>query len=288
MKINKKRLLLELIILIGLLIYGTKTIIIPNYYKMFGSSDKFINTTKYKSLVEFKIGETNFGIVIDNKKEVYHLLYFDKTSTCLYNQNIENNNIDIVSNQIIRILINNNLLKNDTKIILTKYEDDYFNDVKNSFTKYLEKYQLDNKIIEENNDLINKAKTISSEKIDSNSYALIVLDLYSKELVDQGKDTIITEELTETNSKTYINNIYKKIENYMESNNINDLEKNNDKLDITTIPGDKNGNYYPTNNSYYYIKSRKVYAYIEIKDLNNTYSYCYNGSIDDYIKGECQ
>ena len=44
MKINKKRILLELLILIGLLIYSFYTVVIPNYHKMFGSSDKFINT----------------------------------------------------------------------------------------------------------------------------------------------------------------------------------------------------------------------------------------------------
>ena len=86
MKINKYRILLEIVILIVLLIYSFSKVVVPNYHKIFGSSDKFINTSKYESMVEFKIGETNFGLVLNNKKEVYHILYFDKTSTCLYNQ----------------------------------------------------------------------------------------------------------------------------------------------------------------------------------------------------------
>ena len=289
MKINKPRVILEAIIVIGLLIYTFITISLPGYKEMFGSSDKFISTKKYVSLVEFKIGETNFGIVLNNKKEVYHLLYFDKTASCLYNQNIENNSIDVVSNQIIRKLIYNNYLKEDTEITITKYNDKYYNDVKNTFITYLNKYHLNNKIIEKEDNLINKAKSISDDNIDSEDYALMTLDLYSKNIIDEeASDKTIKEDFTEKEAKTYMNTIYIKIEKHMNDNNIKNLEKNNKEYDITKISGDNNKTIYPTENSYYYIKNSKVYAYIEIKGLNNTYSYCYNGSIDDYVRGECK
>ena len=289
MKLNKKRIILEVLILIGLLIYSFITVVIPNYPKMFGSSDKFINTNKYVSLVEFEIGEANFGIVLNKNKEVYHILYFDKQATCLYNQNIENNSIDIVSNQIIRRLINNNYLNTNTEIIITKYNNKYYKEVKETFISYLKKYKLNNNIIEKENNLIKKAKSISEDNIDSDSYALMTLDLYSKSKIDEElNDKKITEEITEQEAKKIMNRIYIKIEKYMNDNNIKDLDKYNKEYDITKISGDDNKLYYPTENSYYYIKNSKVYAYIEIKGLYNIYSYCYNGSIDEYMKGECK
>ena len=289
MRINKKRIILEIIILIGLLIYSFITVVIPNYPKMFGSSDKFINTNKYVSLVEFKIGETNFGIVLDKKKKVYHILYFNKQATCLYNQDIENNSIDIVSNQIIRRLINNNYLNTNTEIIITKYNNKYYKEVKETFISYLKKYKLNNNIIEKENNLINKAKSVSDDNLDSDSYALMTLDLYSKSMIDEElNNKKITEEITEQEAKKIMNRIYIKIEKYMNDNNIKNLDKYNEEYVITKISGDDEKLYYPTENSYYYIKNSKVYAYIEIKGLNNTYSYCYNGSIDEYMKGECK
>ena len=289
MRINKKRIILEIIILIGLLIYSFITVVIPNYPKMFGSSDKFINTNKYVSLVEFKIGETNFGIVLDKKKKVYHILYFNKQATCLYNQDIENNSIDIVSNQIIRRLINNNYLNTNTEIIITKYNNKYYKEVKETFISYLKKYKLNNNIIEKENNLINKAKSVSDDNLDSDSYALMTLDLYSKSMIDEElNNKKITEEITEQEAKKIMNRIYIKIEKYMNDNNIKNLDKYNEEYVITKISGDDEKLYYPTENSYYYIKNSKVYAYIEIKGLNNTYSYCYNGRIDEYMKGECK
>ena len=289
MKINKARIILELLILIGLLIYSVFTIMIPMYHRMFGSSDKLINTSKYESFVEFKVGETNFGIVLNKNKKVYHILYFDPSASCLYNQNIENNSIDAAINQIIRRLIANDYLKTDTIITITKYDDIYYNEVKETLINYLKKYSLYNQIIEKENNLINKANIFSNEKINSNSDALLLLDIYSKEIIDATENSKeIKNEITEHEAKMYANKVYIKIEKYMNKNNIKEIEKNNKEFDITTISGDENEIFYPTENSYYYIKNSKVYAYIEIKGLSNVYGYCYNGSIDDYMKGECK
>ena len=286
MKINKPKLLLEIIIFIGLLIYVVITIVIPRYNEIFGSSDKFINTRKYKSLVEFKVGETNFGIILDKDYTVYHILYFDNTSICLYNQDLENNNLDSTSNQIIRKLIENNYLKVDTPILITTYEDEYSKKAITVFKKYLNKYKLKNKISYTKNDLITKAKSVSQDSITSDSYALVILDLYSKDMINNNETKV--EDITEKQAKEYTNNVYKKIEIFMYDSNIKDLKDNNEELDITKIPGDESKIYFPTKNSYFYIKNSKVYAYIEINDLNNTYGYCYNGSIDDYQKGVCK
>jgi hypothetical protein len=54
------------------------------------------------------------------------------------------------------------------------------------------------------------------------------------------------------------------------------------------IPGDDEFKYYPSINSWYYVKDKKVYAYIEfvISD-NKVKGYCYNGSIDLVKEGVC-
>ena len=289
MKTNKIQLIIEIVFFIILMIYGTVTIFIPNYKKAFGSSDKFINTSKYKSMVEFKIDQTNFALILDKNYNVYQILYFDETSYCLYNQNIENNKIDIAINQIIRRLIKNNCLKSDSNIILTTYENNYSKKVIKTFKKYLNKYSINTDFTINNNSLIKKAKSLSEEDIDSDSYALFVLDLYSKDLIEIVKTTSKEiDNITEKQARIYANNVYKKIELFMDTNNIKNLEKNNKKLIISEIAADQDELYFPTNNSYFYIKNSKVYAYIEINDLSNTYSYCYNGSIDNYQKGECK
>ena len=93
--------------------------------------------------------------------------------------------------------------------------------------------------------------------------------------------------LSKTNSRTLSDNVYKKIENYIIDNNISNLDKDNDKLLITLIPADTSNKYYPTSNSWYYIKDKKVYAYIELNEAGNYYRYCYKGSIDDIKEGAC-
>ena len=55
-----------------------------------------------------------------------------------------------------------------------------------------------------------------------------------------------------------------------------------------TIPADEKANYYPNANSWYYIKEKKLYAYIEFGESNNKYGYCYKGSIDSIYEGECE
>ena len=289
-KKERLRFIIEILIVIGLIIYFTIKISIPGYKSTHGSSDNLLNTSRYKSLIEFKIGETNFGLIIDDKGKTYHLLFFDKTSLCLYNQNIENNDIEVVSNQIIRRLISNNYLKTTSNITITKYNDFYYDKTRNSFENYLNKYHINIAMKEEKNTIINKAKSLSKERITTNKEALNELDSYSRYIIDNNEIEKVEEKesLDDILAKTYINNIYKSIEKYKDSNDIKNQSKEESTLDMTKIPGDEKGNYYPTSYSYYYVENSKVYAYIEIKDKQNIYSYCYNGSIDKYEKGECK
>lgn len=288
---NRIKFIIEILLLIGLVIYFTITVSIPNYKNNHGSSENILNISKYKSLIELKVGETNFGIVLDNKGKVYHLLFFEKNSLSLYNKNIENNNLDVVFNIIIRRLILDDYLKSDTNITMIKYNDFYYDKAKTTLEEYLNKYHLNIVINEEINTIENKARSLSDEIISSKEDALNELDSYSIYIIDNNEieqEEKELEVLDEKHAKTYINNIYKSIEKHKNLNDIKNQSQKESNIDITKIPGDEKETYFPTSNSYFYIKNSKVYAFIEIKDKGNIYSYCYNGSIDEYEKGECK
>jgi hypothetical protein len=289
---NKVRLILEIaVVLIACIVYTIK-VTIPEIKASLGSSDKFINTSSYKNILEFNIdNKINFAVVINDNKEIYHLIFFDKSSIILYNQNIEGNSIDTSLESIIKTLIENNYLTSASIIKVTRYENTYYDTFKESLLNVLTKYQLNTNIIEAENTLSTRCSELNISGTTSEEL-LKELDLYSKELVSNDKNNInkkstTDETLSDTTAKTLTNNVYKKIEEYKDNNNIETLAKDNAELVINLIPADTSGKYYPTSNSWYYIKESKVYAYIELTDNNNTYSYCYNGSIDLIKKGEC-
>lgn len=288
---SKVRLILEIaVVLIACVVYAIK-VSLPELKASLGSSDTFINTSSYQNMLEFNIdNKINFAVVINDNKEIYHLIFFDKSSIILYNQNIEGNSIDTSLESIIKILIENNYLTSTSIIKVTRYENTYYDTFKESLLNVLTKYQLNTNIIEAENTLSIRCSELNLEGTTSESL-LRELDLYSKEFtrdinnVNKKSTTDVT--LSDTTAKTLTNNVYKKIEEYKDNNNIETLTKDNTELVINLIPADTSGKYYPTSNSWYYIKESKVYAYIELTDNNNTYSYCYNGSIDLIKKGEC-
>lgn len=292
---NKLLLIIEVFLIIGGLVFFTIKEAIPEYKSNYGSSDKFINTSNYKNLIEIKIdNKIDFGLIINEKHKINNILFFDKNSICLYNQNIENKELDKSLDQIITILIENDYLKTTSNINIIKYNKYYYNEFKNSFTSSSSKYKINPIVNESTKSLEDKARELG---ISSNSESEIIqnLDYYSKQLVRDIKNNISNKveneveiiTLDKSNSRTQCDNIYKKIENYINENNINDLSKDNDKLIITMISTDSSNRYYPTSNSWYYVKNKKVYAYIELSENGNYFQYCYNGSIDDIKEGTC-
>ena len=292
---NKLLLIIEIVLIVGGLLFFTFKEAIPEYKSNYGSSDKFINTSKYKNLIEINIDDkVDFGLVINEDNKIYDILFFDKTSICLYNQNIENKELDKSLDSIISILIENNYLKNNSNITITRYNDKYYKEFINKFSSSSSKYKLNNNVNELTNSLESKRNDLGlAGKTDTE--IIQNLDYYSKQLVSNVKNNISKNEestdtsvvLSSTNSRTLSDNVYKKIENYVIKNNINNLEKDNDKLIISMIPADSNNKYYPTSNSWYYVKNKKVYAFIELSENGNYYRYCYNGSIDDIKEGTC-
>ena len=292
--LNKKALfILELLLIVMGLLYFTIKDAIPAYKSNFGSSDKFINTSKYKNLIEVRIdNRINFGLIINDSNKIYGILFFDKNSICLYNQNVENKDLEKSLDKIITILIENNYLKANSIIDIIRYNDEDYKEFISEVTVLNSKYKINPIINELENSLEVKGRELGLSGSTDNEI-LQSLDFYSKQLVSNFKNNISNNKkdssliLTTLNSRTLSDNVYKKIENYILVNNLNDLDKGNNLLIITSIPADSSDTYYPTSNSWYYTKNKKTYAFIELCDGSNCYRYCYNGTIDAIKEGTC-
>ena len=276
-----------LFVVIGLIIL-TITTTVPDIKKQFGGSGKIINTKNYKNMVELNIDDKiDFIMVLDNDS-IYHIFFLDNNSLYLYDKDIENNKINKSINIIVKILIENNLLKKTSQITLTKYNNYKYNEIKKELLNNLKKYSINNNIIETNSSMakLKERYNLSSSK---ESQLLLELDLYSKNKVINNKekennDIIVKEDI---NPNKQANNVYKKIEKYIYENNISNLEKDKTILLIDQIPSDANGTIFPTKNSWYYVNDGKLYAYIELLINEKNYKYCYEGSIDIVKEGEC-
>ncbi len=271
---NKKlKTILEIVILIICTIYVFQRVEKPYIKNLFGSSDRFINYNNYSNMFEININqETSFILVLNKNYKINHIIFLSTNTKYLYNKNIENigNNKEII-NKIIEILITNNLLKTSSSITITRYGKTYYDKFKNYFTKSLENYNISTNINEKDNTIIGKANELNLE-YSTEEDALLKLDYYSKELMSKEKNNInesINNNLDDENAKSYSNNVYKKIEKYVYENKIKDLPKENSNLLITDIPADDNLQYYPDQNSWYYVSDEKLYAYIEFVSVKS-------------------
>lgn len=284
---DKKMYLLEVIAFIIIVIIYFFVGVLPDVKKSMGSSDHYINAKEYSNMIEFNIdNKINFAYVINKNNIVYHILFFNKESMCLYNNGIEGNSISETSNNTVKILIENNYLKSNSKISLTRYSNNNYEEIKKSIMNSFTKYGINTNIVELENTIENKGKDLGISNVNDKSMMLRFIDMYSKEFINSNSSN--KKEKVEINSSTakkYTDDVYRKIEKYIISNNIQTLDKNNTNLVITMIPIDDEGKYYPSNNSWYYVENSKIYAYIEV---GNNFGYCYNGSIENYNKGECK
>ena len=123
--------------------------------------------------------------------------------------------------------------------------------------------------------------------IDENNKIYPML-FFNKESACLANKNIVLSKEESDNTKVYSDNIYNKITNYINMNNISNLDINDTTLVISMISADEEFTHYPSINSWYYVKDKKVYAYIEfvISD-NKVKGYCYNGSIDLVKEGVC-
>ena len=97
---------LEIIIIIALFLGGLFFKVLPEYKKSLGSSDAYIDLSNYDDLVEIYIDNKPNFIIVTKKDSINGILFFDKESLCLYNQNIENSKIEdgitIIVEQLIK------------------------------------------------------------------------------------------------------------------------------------------------------------------------------------------
>lgn len=279
-----------LFIIIASIFYIVKEIV-PQYREEFGSSDVLIKTDYYKNMIEFNIDNTvNFAVILSEDKKIYHLMFFDKNALCLYNQNIENRSVDSALLEIVKLLIENDYLNSTSSIRITRYDKYYYEDFREILLLYLKRYNLNTNIREESSTLEARSRVLGLNGGDTDAVILRNMDYYSKEFsrtLNNVSNSSKKEEISEENGKTYTNNVYRKIENYVRENKIKVLDKNNTILVINLIPADADLGYYPSSNSWYYVSDGRVYAYIEIVEKDKKYGYCYKGSIDLNTKGEC-
>lgn len=284
---------LTIIVLIVIIIVGIFLKGIPELKESLGSSDKFITEKNYEDMVEFDINNNlNFAVVIQNNK-INHIFMFNEQSVILYNQDIENNSIKKSISMITNLLINSNNLTQSSQVTLTSYENKHYNEVKQSFINELKSNNFNNiNILEKQTTIEKKVERLEIEYSKKDDL-ISKLDIYSKNIISSAKTTENTYSTTESKSiskeqaKEYANNVYKKLENYVITNNIGEQDKNDTSLPINLIPASSDNTIYPNLDSWYYIKNKQVFAYIAIDTKDQTYSWCYNGGIDNYKEGEC-
>lgn len=289
--------LIEIIVIIIIVILSVCFKFYPEYKNNQGSSDSFLDIENYKDIVEVSINEgPNFALITNNNNEITSIFFFDNDALCLYNKNIEKKEIPIATKEIVKRLIQNNYLKQNDTITITKYKNTSYQDIKKNIQNELERLQINVTLLENENTLIQKGEKLELTGEDDKTI-LRQLNIYSKDIVRKNKNSINKkdkqtttskkENLTEKQAQEYIENVYKKIDKYIKENNIINQEINSNILPITLIPADQSGTLYPSEKSWYYIENGKIYAYININATTTSYSYCYQGSINIYKKGEC-
>ena len=281
--------LVEILFVVAAISYYTVKELIPDIKSKYGSSDKIVNPEKCKNIIEIKIDDNiDFMYLFDDEEKIYHIIFLSPSSLVLYNKNIENNTYEIVNKKSIKQLIKNNYLKYDSKISITRYNNNNYIKYKDSLLSILSYYNVNTNIEEYESNYIDMSRKLD---IDTSTKSKMIseLDYYSKELINNYSDISMKNiELNKETSKKFSNNVYKKIEKYVESRNVSNIAKNDTGLLISTIPSDEKANYYPNANSWYYVKEKRIYAYIEFNDKNNKFGYCYKGSVDSIYEGECE
>lgn len=288
---EKYKVTLQIILVFILIICALIFKVIPEYKDSQGSSDKFIDTDNYTDIVELKINnQPNFALVI-TQNTISNILFFDNESVCLYNKNIENSSIEEGTELIIETLIENDYLRQNDILTITKYKTQSYEFVKSSFIKSLSELNITVILQEEVQSISSKAKNLNITEEDELTQ-LKMIELYSKDIVrrynNNGAQQLIQQEvITEDTSRSYADTVYKKIEAYARQNNITNQERANPTIEITKIPANNQGTIFPDATSWYYIQDGQVYAYISIEQGNTNYNYCYQASIDVYKKGQC-
>lgn len=276
---SKKAIIFESIVIILAIIYYVIWIEIPDIKKSIGSSDYFINTSKYNSSLEIKIDHnTHFMYIFDKKNSVYYIFFLNKEALYLYNQNIEGLNYSDAFSKSIEIIKDKGLLNKKSIVEITNY-----NNVDVSIIS-----SFKSNLYEENTVTV-KESTIeefaSIRGVSGNSFSSILRNLGYESLNFARSNN---NSIKEINIRDYTDYTYKTIEDYVYSSKNYNISKDSSIYPIEKIEVNLNNSInYPTSNSWYYVNNKKISAYIEFDINNKKVGYCYSESIDNIKEGEC-
>lgn len=262
----------------------------PEYKKSVGSSDAYYNFEECDTIVEIEL-EYGPDIMLTTvtSEKINNIFFLNTESLIFYNKNIENATIEKGINKIIDILHSNDYLNEDQKIKIIKYQkSENYDIIKEKIVENVSTLSKSIEILEQEEDFNVRVKKLDiTEENELNQ--LKMLDAYSKSFIREYKNKSMIDKIGNTMSlsdaDTYADEVYNKLVEY--SKNVVNQEKNSPVFPIQLISVGKNDNIYVSSNSWYYIKNHQVYAFIEFSDNNYTYTYCYNGTIDQKEKGEC-
>ena len=282
--------IITIIVVLCLFGYTLVSELLPEIKKNLGSSDSLLLPSNYEDIIEFKINNNSNFAVVTKENKIIHLLFFSEDTICLYNKNIENKKISDALYQIITILLDENILTNNSEVLLTQYENISYKRVKELFIEILSSKSITINISEKKSLLKGKINDLGIKISESEKYLITELDMYSKEIIDKSKKEVnkpAEELVTKEQATEYANNVYQKLTNYVITNNIVEQKQESAALPIHLIPATPTGDIYPSINSWYYVTNKEVYAYIRFDITNSTYDFCYQGSTTAFKEGVC-
>ena len=283
--------LLEVLFVVGALGFYMVKELIPEYRDSHGSSDSFLNAKHYHNMVEWNVDDAvHFSTVFNSDQKIIHIFFFSKTSTCLYNQNIEGNALEDGIKKVVQILIQQDYLKDDSTVFLTRYGDSSYDSYLESVKKCFKEYDLSSFIMEKENTIAELSEELHLAPSTNDKNILRNIDFYSKEFVraykNEQRENESVEDFPESTARHYANTVYKMLEKKMVEENITNSVKA-DVLSSIKIDTEEEYLYYLTQNSWYYVLEGKIYAFIEFDDSYEIVSFCYLGSIDQAREGQC-
>ena len=209
---SKIRIILEVLVIFVAFIYLFFKMSLPEIKNKFGSSDRILNANKYKNMVEINIDDNvDFALLFDSNSNMYHIFFFNENALVLYNRNIENNNISDSCSLIVDILKYNKLLKSESIIKVTRYNDTYYNNFIDEFKKVLISNNFNSNIEEFVSTIEEKSLSLNINYA-SDFDSLNDFDLYSKNIASNGNTSVKNNNSSnEVSSLSLTNKVYKQL-----------------------------------------------------------------------------
>lgn len=299
MSVKKKALLYTIEILLILLVATGLAVFkyYPEYKKTLGSSDNKFVYENYKSAIEIQIPTgPNYIIMIDKKNNVSNIFFLNLESFVLYNQEIENKPIYQAIAKMMEKLQEANYLTQQVTVINYNNQEIY-DMIINEMNKALVTYGNMIEVTKKTSTLEQKAKELDISYTDEASF-FATIALNSNDLISykrnnvskKNKETTSTEQsgIDLETARTYANNIYQKLQAYVTNRTIKNQQRDDPTMPIQLLPADSAGTIYVTTDSWYYVKDYQIYAEISFKSQDQTYSFCYMGSLEHQQKGKCE